>query len=157
MTYRNYRNALHKQMMAYLRFMKCTDTDEQLLSLNGEVNILRIKIEFLDRKTASEMQEVVRFDVHTYHSEGFQDRFIPDGADEVFSNQKDNPFFDPTKRSIYKGITYQQHLDKWKAELKFKGRTFLDELYPTEDKAVAARDAAILKYHLKNPLHELKK
>jgi len=157
MTYRNYRNSLHKLMLSYLHFMKCADTDEQLLALNSEVNLLRIKIDWLDKKTASEMQEVVRFDTITYKSESFQDKFIPCGANEVFAGQADNPFFDPSKRSIYKGINYEQRLDKWRAELKYKGKTLLDEIYPTEDNAVAARDAAILKYHLKNPLHELKK
>lgn len=148
MTYRNYRNALHRQMMDYLRFMKCVDTDAELLALNAEVNLLRIKVEFLDRKTASEMEETVRFDVHTFESLAFAT--AAHIIDEILDFKEDLD-------SKYVGITYIGNLDRYKASLKHRGKTFLDDHFETEEAAVRERDRIILKYHLPHPLHELKK
>ena len=156
MTYRNYRNALHKTMMSYLHFMKHCDTDEQLLALNAEANLLRVKIASLDKKTASEMLETVKFNEFTYESDGFPDGFIPSQINVVpgvMQQVKDNA--EPTVKSAYKGIDYERGM--FRAVLKFRGKTYLDEKYKTEEIAVKARDNAILKYHLPNPLHELKK
>lgn len=155
MTYRNYRNSLHKQMMAYLRFMKCADTDTELLALNAEVNLLRIKVEFLDRKTASQMQETVNFNEHTFQSMGFPDDFAPTTSNFIESISSKIDDFTPI-HSKYKGINHERDTGCYRAVLIYKGKTLFESTFKTEDLAVKARDAAILKYHLPNPLHELK-
>lgn len=70
MTYRNYRNQLHRQMISYLRFMKHADTDKQLLELHTEVNLLRNEIAFYDQFTASQMLQKVNFTDEVFESYG---------------------------------------------------------------------------------------
>lgn len=110
-------------MISYLRFMKHTDTDEQLLSLNAEANELRNKIEALDRKTASEMVQEVKFDTITIESFDEQEPKLTNQSKNHF-NQKVNKQLlrDEIKPrwSKYAGISFNTQAGRYVANFATK-------------------------------------
>lgn len=158
MTYRNYRNSLHKQMLSYLRFMKCADTDDQLLELHTEVNELRTKIHNLDQMTASEMLVTVEFTESTYESYGFPSIVIPEFEKKsLFSNKKSSLRGVSKEKPKYVGVSWNKGVGKYCGSLMYKGKTFLKANFDTPEEAVKQRDLAIIKYHLPLDLQILKK
>lgn len=158
MTYRNYRNSLHKQMLAYLRFMRCADTDQQLLELNTEVNELRTKVHNLDQLTASQMLENVQFTEVEYESFGFPTVIIPDAPKVEFVKQKSKSLCGVKKaQPKYLGVFWNKTKGKYTATVVFKGRHFLNADFDDPEEAVKNRDLTIIKFHLPFPLQVLKK
>lgn len=160
MTYRNYRNSLNKQMMSYLRFMKCADTDQQLLDLNTEVNELRVKVHNLDQLTASQMMETVEFTESTYESFGFPDFHIDNSVKRHFEQKTSLSLMRKqavSKISKYLGVHYVPNMEKWRAKLSYQKIIYLDSYFITEEEAVRGRDKTIIKYNLPLPLQVLKK
>lgn len=148
-------------MMAYLRFMKCADTDQQLLDLNTEVNDLRTKIHNLNQLTASQMLENVEFTESTYESFGFPDIKIVKSDSKRHFTQKTSVAeikkeIKPRK-SGYKGVYFAHSMGKWTIKVQYKGKIYANSSHDTEEQAVTARDTAILKFYLPFDLQILKK
>lgn len=159
MTYRNYRNSLNKQMLSYLRFMKFTDTDQQLLDLNTEISELRVKIHNLDQLTASQMMGEVIFKEEVLKSYGVTGVHLMKSQrhfrqDITLSHMRKKA---KSKKSEFLGVHYVPKMSKWRAKLSYKCEVYLNSYYMTEKEAVRNRDLIIIKHDLPLKLQVLKK
>jgi len=147
-------------MLSYLRFMKCADTDQQLLELHTEVNELRTKIHNLDQMTASEMLVTVEFTESTYESYGFPDFKIESNTERHFKQSISVADIKKTikpRKSKYIGVSFSTPIGKWVSSVRHKGTTHNHSCHNTEEQAIIRRDETIIKYHLPLDLQILKK